>query len=278
MKTKIWSKEDLDFLDKNYPTKGGIYCAEFLKRTRQAITMQAFKRSLKKVSNKRSTEEYIKLLVEKHISIRPLEEYKTVAVSIKHTDDCNHIWLSRPNEILRGHGCPVCAVSRRTKNHNDYELELFEAEAPAYPITTYINDYTKILHKCVEGHDWLATPRTVLRSKNCPICNPLPSFNMSKPAICYYVKIEDSDYCAYKIGITNNNIRERLRRDFNDKKITVLEENYYEKGSDAYIYEQNVIHKFKDYKVTQIPKKWLKSNGYTELFTIDVLKKEMLNE
>lgn len=36
--------------------------------------------------------------------------------------------------------------------------------------TTYVNDRTKLLWECVEGHRWEATPNNVKRGKWCPAC------------------------------------------------------------------------------------------------------------
>lgn len=56
-----------------------------------------------------STKEYIQRLETKNISYRPTEQYKGHMVKIKHICNiCKYVWEIRPNDILRGRGCPVC--------------------------------------------------------------------------------------------------------------------------------------------------------------------------
>lgn len=58
----------------------------------------------------------------------------------------------------------------KKKTHAEYELELFEMEATCFPRESYLGSNKKILHECVEGHNWLATPNSILKGHSCPEC------------------------------------------------------------------------------------------------------------
>jgi len=204
MNYRKWTEEDKQFLNDNYTERGGHYCAEKLGRNFDSIKVMANRLGLK------------------------------------------------------GKG--------RNKTHEEYENELFEREIDVYPLERYAGAHKPILHCCLEDHEWLTTPNEVRRGKGCPNCADT-SFKLDKPAILYYVKIEDDTHCFYKVGVTNRTIRERLYKDL-DKRITILAEYSYDKGSDALKHETEILADFADFRVT-IPG-WLKSKGNTELFNIDI--------
>jgi len=61
-------------------------------------------------------------------------------------------------------------MAKKTLTHEEYENRLLNIEADAYPIQTYINSSTPIMHECIAGHTWLARPNSVLQGKGCPTC------------------------------------------------------------------------------------------------------------
>lgn len=53
--------------------------------------------------------QYLKELEAKKVTIKPLDPYSGGKVKIKYRCDiCENCFLSRPVDVLRGHGCPYC--------------------------------------------------------------------------------------------------------------------------------------------------------------------------
>ena len=69
----------------------------------------------RKDNNKRTHEEYVEILKNKNIKIRPIEKYIDSQTNIRHQClICEHEWMVRPGNILSGFGCPQCALKSRT--------------------------------------------------------------------------------------------------------------------------------------------------------------------
>ncbi|MBE9561783.1 MAG: hypothetical protein IMF12_02805, partial [Proteobacteria bacterium] len=117
-------------------------------------------------------------------------------------------------------------------------------------------------------HIWESTVNGIIINKaGCPICTKY-GFNVGKPAILYYLKVETRFALAYKIGITNNDISVRFPpREL--KKITVLKTWNYDIGKEALKEEQRILKEFKQYKYAGDS---LLSSGNTELFNKDILE------
>lgn len=58
----------------------------------------------------------------------------------------------------------------KKKTHSEYENELFYREATCFPIEQYVNSKVPILHECIFGHQWKASPSNILANKKCPYC------------------------------------------------------------------------------------------------------------
>lgn len=56
------------------------------------------------------------------------------------------------------------------KTHEQYENELFELEADAFPIEPYRGAKISIVHECSKGHSWLGRPDLILAGSGCPHC------------------------------------------------------------------------------------------------------------
>ena len=82
-----------------------------------------------------------------------------------------HGWLASPHSILiQGSWCPECAHSRvriglqRLQDH----AESLGGQCLA---TSYTNSKTKVAWRCSLGHEWQATPSSILHKKSwCPTC------------------------------------------------------------------------------------------------------------
>ena len=83
----------------------------------------------------------------------------------------------RPDDHLRGSGCPRCAIelnaSRKTKSTQDFILEANKIHGVGtwgYGGTVYINIITKVTITCSKHGDFQQTPLGHLRGDGCPKC------------------------------------------------------------------------------------------------------------
>ncbi len=90
-------------------------------------------------------------------------------------------------------------------------------------------------------------------------------FRVDKPAIMYYLKINDGE--VYKIGITNRTVTARFNV-YDLKKIEVLKVWEFKTGKDALEQEQRIKKDFAHAKYIGEP---ILNDGNTELFTHDIL-------
>lgn len=222
-------------------------------------------------NQKKTHEQYEAELLSNSIFYVPIEPYKGALTNILHECLEGHQWKASPVNVLRGSGCPTCysvkKSFRQTKTHAQYEQELFEKELEYWPVEPYKGSLTKILHECIEGHQWPATPTSILNGRGCPTC-ATHGFNPDLPSILYYIKLDKFPESFYKIGITNNSISKRFEKD-KDKTITVLLEKHFDKGSYAAKEEKGILEKYKALR-QKVPG-FLKSGGNTELFEEDIL-------
>ena len=184
-----------------------------------------------------------------------------------------------PNNHLSGGGCEKCGEARTglSKRSNTHEFVCKAKKlhiAPyQYNKVNYINAITNVIVTCAKHGDFSVTPNSHLSGQGCPDCAS-SGFNKNKPAYLYYLKITTEDnQILYKIGITNRTVEQRFN--LTDlQKIEIVKQKLYQTGQEAYMKEQALLKKYKCYKY-QGPN--VIDSGNTELFTEDILRKE-LNE
>ena len=152
-------------------------------------------------------------------------------------------------------------VGGQQLTHTEYEERLMQKEIDCYPVEEYKGSATKILHSCINGHQWSATPSNILSGYGCPSCSST-GFKSDKPAVLYYVKLGD----YYKIGVTNRTVRARFAQD-KDKPLIILQETKYSTGAEAKVEEQRLFNLFPPINVPG----YLKHGGNSELYDYDVL-------
>ena len=263
-KRKYWTNEDENFLKENYASSGAKFCAEKLDRTEQSVFNKANKLKLKSPRTKQmSHEDYENMLFDREIAYWPIEDYQGSKVAILHECVSGHQWSVIPNSILNGSGCPYC--SGKAKKTTEEYSALINYKV----LEEYINKDTHILHRCPYGHEWKAAPGKILQGRGCPTCAQ-KSFDRSKPAILYYIKlIKEPNLIYYKIGITNKTVTERFKAE-KHIKIKILLEKHFEIGYDAEKEEQNLLRHHKVNRV--VDKEMLLYGGHTELFDKDILE------
>lgn len=122
-------------------------------------------------------EQYVKEVNNINSNIVVIGQYSGNRTNILHMCAVDgYTWEALPGNILKGSGCPVCALERqkihRTKTHEDYVEEVAIINPNIEVIEQYIGAERKILHKCkVDSHEWLALPSNILSGHGCPKCN-----------------------------------------------------------------------------------------------------------
>lgn len=123
------------------------------------------------MSIKKTPEQYVKECKEKGYDL-PVEGYVTANKKIKHECKYGHIYEQTPNAHLRGQGCSVCSGSFK-KTPEQYVKECKD-KGYDLPLEDYINNSTKIKHRCNQGHTYEQSPNNHLNGKGCPVCNGTP--------------------------------------------------------------------------------------------------------
>lgn len=107
------------------------------------------------------------------ILTEPYSNFKT-KIQCRCTID-GHVWSAFPQNLLRGHGCPLCSANktrtRLLKSHDDFVRELSQINPNVLVIGAYKKGDTKILCECkIDGFQWNSRPSDLLHGKGCPEC------------------------------------------------------------------------------------------------------------
>ena len=172
----------------------------------------------------------------------------------------------------KGMGCSLCTMEEKKDKEWVSEYQIIENFKKVHETGRY--DYSRINYRrgrgkvrigCnICGEFFNQLPYSHQMGKGCPYC-AVSGFKTDKPGIVYYLRVEVGDVVTYKIGITNNSVKERFKSDY--KYITVLQEHRFECGQDAYNLEQQILKEYKQYKY-QGPN--ILISGNTELFKRDI--------
>jgi hypothetical protein len=101
----------------------------------------------------------------------------------------NHTWSTPANNIKTGNWCPFCAQNIK---HTLKKMQLLAKEKNGKCLSEkYINTDTKLSWVCEFGHQWMATPSSILHGSWCPFC-----FNKKK----YKHTIEEMQILAKEKG------------------------------------------------------------------------------
>lgn len=126
-----------------------------------------------KIGNRlrKTQEEYRDELFKVNPNIVVLGTYINANIPILHQCKLDgYMWDTAPNNMLHGHGCPMCAgnVLWTTEQY----IEAVKNVNPNIEVIgEYINARTKILHKCnIDGYQWMVAPYVILRGDGCPMC------------------------------------------------------------------------------------------------------------
>lgn len=125
---------------------------------------------------KKTNEQFLAELKEKNVNVFPLEAYtKSSEPILCRCNRCGKEWKIRPNNLLRGYGCPVCGIEKRSKSRTK-EAAAFVYELKSIsPEINVLEDYSgakkSIRVSCSKcKHEWKALPTNLLKGKGCPKC------------------------------------------------------------------------------------------------------------
>jgi predicted lactoylglutathione lyase len=79
-----------------------------------------------------------------------------------------HQWEATQNNVKSGSWCPHCAGSAKRTIEEMHEIA--EERGGKCLSNTYVNNSTKLMWECTEGHQWEATPSNVKRGTWCREC------------------------------------------------------------------------------------------------------------
>lgn len=131
----------------------------------------------------KTTESFKEELFGKNPNIEVLGEYVDAHTNIL----CRciidgHEWVTTPNDLLTGQGCPVCGrllcAQKRTKTNEQFLYELSLITDTITPLEEYGNAKEKIWVECnLCGHEWQVEPDGLLQGRGCSECAKVESHN-----------------------------------------------------------------------------------------------------
>lgn len=116
--------------------------------------------------------EYIEKVKKINPDIIPVEQYKNAKTKIMHRCVKHNVeWSVLPTSILAGCGCEQCKKEKLAITNDDYIKRVKEINKNIIPIDKYVNNATKISHKClIDGYIWKTRPSDILVGHGCPKC------------------------------------------------------------------------------------------------------------
>lgn len=99
---------------------------------------------------KRTTKTYIRDLIIKGISYKPLEEYITTEVAIDHICSKNHIWKIAPQYVLQGRKCPKCFPKLGFYSETFFKNNLEAASLPGLLYCVVLVNKSTMERTCVK--------------------------------------------------------------------------------------------------------------------------------
>lgn len=124
---------------------------------------------------RKTNEQFVQELALKNSNIIPLEKYikSYVPILVKCNID-GHEWKARPNDLLRGHGCPKCKsnkIGNLKRNSLKNIKEILSKKNIELLDNNYINNKTNILVRCtICNHQWFTRLDRTLYNSGCPKC------------------------------------------------------------------------------------------------------------
>jgi len=103
-------------------------------------------------------------------------EYKNNRTVLKYKCDKGHIFESEARNIVRGSWCPACGEeSARKKLQGSFdEIKDIAAKRGGKCLSTeYVNNFTRLVFQCENGHVWEAEPKRIKAGHWCRKCHTM---------------------------------------------------------------------------------------------------------
>lgn len=86
---------------------------------------------------------------------------------------CNkgHLWSAGPHSVLSGSGCPECGRLSKFSSSEKVNEQLKALGKGIVMIGEYTKSKSKTEFRCVNGHEWLAKPSSIISGTGCPHCS-----------------------------------------------------------------------------------------------------------
>ena len=96
------------------------------------------------------------------------ESYRNCATKLKWCCSAGHEWSATPNQVKKGHWCPICArVARLTLT----VLQEIAAQRGGRCLSLeYVNSSHLLRWQCAAGHEWRTRASAIRAGHWCPIC------------------------------------------------------------------------------------------------------------
>ena len=177
----------------------------------------------------------------------------------------------KPEKLLIGQGCRKCGYStvanklKTTQSEFIRKASFVHKNKYGYDHVKYLNSKTNINILCNKCDSLFPqAPNNHLNGSGCPSCQGW--IDMSKPAICYYVKLVNEN--LYKIGVTSKTVEERFSKDKNID-IEVINKWLFDTAIEAFVFERRILSKHNKFRYNGDK---VLSSGNTELFIKNILK------
>lgn len=184
----------------------------------------------------------------------------------------NHgAFKQKPSDHLSGNGCPKCFIKRaKTTEQFIKEAREIHGDIYDYSLVKYKRSESRVIIQCSVHGEFTQRAYDHLRGNGCPSC-ARRGFIPSKGGWLYYIKFYKNDFVFYKVGITNGDIKTRIRRFQVDKKFKfeILFSKWYNNGYDAQSLERKILTENKQFKYENAAQ-YMK-NGFSETFIKDIL-------
>lgn len=190
---------------------------------------------------------------------------------------CNkgHNFRAKPNNLLSGHGCPVCFESSRghafARGKESYIRKFLEVHLDKYDyslVEDFKNCKQKVTVICKTHGCFKITPDNHVQGKGCPLCGKA-GYQPQKPATFYILKVTED---VIKFGITNNLTR-RLK-EINKASVFNIQVMYSFDFLDGYIPQEIENSVYRDTSILRsVVSKADMQSGYVETTYLSNLSK-----
>lgn len=142
-----------------------------------SITYTSIAEKARNASRRRTTKEFVEILVEVNSDIEVIGDYRSSKDPIECSCKvCGHNWSPAAGSLLVGQGCPICGRNRaaeKLKLTNAEFLKRVDAINPNIQILgTYKKSSEKLSVRCkVCTYEWQASPSHLMIDAKCPKCS-----------------------------------------------------------------------------------------------------------